>query len=116
MASEYNIADQFTGDSFSGMTITVYSDTAQTTPLDLTSATARMDFRKGSKTGQIGKQLTTGSGITISDAVNGVITIDRFTIDFSAGEYLYDLQVTLPGGVVETVLFGRFTAIQDVTQ
>lgn len=116
MASEYNIADQFTGDSFSGMTITVYSDAAQTTPLDLTGATVRVDFRKGSKTGRLGKRLTNGAGLSITDPAGGVISIERFALDFAAGEYLYDVEVTLSNGVVETVIFGEFNLIQDVTQ
>ena len=82
---------------------------------DLTSATARCMFRRGSKTGKVVKSLTVGSGLTLTDASNGVITIDAFVMDFRPDTYFYDIEITDSAGVIKTFVEGTIVVMQDTS-
>ena len=108
------INDQYKGDTYDGIQFTLL-DTEDNSPIILTGASIRSQFRFGSKTGGIQKEITDGNGITIDDAVNGVFSIDSFIIDWAADFYYYDIQITFPNGVVRTYIQGNINVIQDVT-
>lgn len=63
-------------------------------------------------------QLTVGSGLTITDGPNGVLTIglSPANADQTPGEYFYDLQMTDGGGLVTTILRGTYEVSQDITK
>jgi hypothetical protein len=108
------INDQYKGDTYDGIQFTILN-TEDNSPIDLTGVSIRSQFRFGSKTGGIQKEITNGDGITLSDAVNGVFSIDSFLVDWAADFYYYDIEITFPNGIVRTYIQGNIKVIQDVT-
>jgi hypothetical protein len=108
---EYNIPNILSGDTYDGVQFEVIVNSA---PKDLTNTGIKVYFRRQSKTGAIQKSISNGSGITKTDAVNGVFQIDAFTVDFPAGTYYYDIQFN-DSGVINTYVGGYWNILQDVT-
>lgn len=111
--TRYDIQDQILNDTFNGVIFTF--EDGGGTGIDLTGASIYCDFRYRSKTGEIVKSLETGTGITINDAVNGVMQIDPFIIDWCVDTYWYDIQIDFPSGVIKTYVGGTMKVLQDVT-
>ena len=72
-------------------------------------------FRRGNKRGKVVKSLTVGSGITLTDASNGVLTIDAFNMDFAPDTYYYDIEVTDSSAVIKTYVEGTIVVMQDTS-
>ena len=100
---------QLKNDTFNGVRFTLSPVT------DLTGATIKTQFRKGSKTNQASKEITTSSGITVEDLVNGVFVWDSFIMDLSVGTYYYDVEITFASGDVKTYIEGTMKVTQDTT-
>jgi len=82
--------------------------------LDLTTATINCMFRVNNGTGEIVKDLTNGSGITVLDAINGHFQVDSMLLDLDAGKYVYDIEIII-AGEVNTYIKGDINVSQDVT-
>lgn len=111
---KYNFRDHLKGDTFNGIEFTLIDSNSEL-PIDITDALITIQFKSHSKTGLINVELNVGSGITITDAENGVFVIDSFLLDWQPKKYYYDVQITFPNGVVKTYIEGTFLVIQDVT-
>ena len=103
------IKPQLKNDTFNGVRFTMSPAT------DLTGATIRTQFRKGSKTGILEKELNISTGITIEDLTDGIFVWDAFIMDFEVGTYNYDVQITFSGGDVKTYVEGTMAVTQDTT-
>lgn len=112
MAETYTMPSVIKGDTFKEIDFEISVDSVA---LDLTGYTIECKFRKHTKTGREVKSIDTKSGITVTDAVNGVFTIDAFNCDFDAGIYYYDIEFTDGSGVIDTYIQGTLTVLQDVT-
>lgn len=112
---QYNFPDILKGDTFKARDVVIKNETTQT-PIDLTDCEIRCEFRKNTKVGTVVKTLIVGTGITLSDPTNGILTIDNFDVDWDADFYYYDFQFTFPNDVVQTYFGGYMKVIQDVTQ
>jgi hypothetical protein len=110
----YNFPDIVNGDTFKVRDVSIKNDTTET-PIDLTDCLIKCEFRKDTKLGVVVETLEVGSGITLSDAVNGIFTIDNFNVNWGAGVYYYDFQFTFPNEVIQTYFGGYMKLIQDVT-
>jgi len=110
----YNIPDQLKGDTFKGLLFTLKDNLGAA--IDLTGATVKIDFRRGSKTGQLQKQLTIGNGVTMATPSLGKIQLDPFIVDFPPTTYYYDVQLTFSPTEVHTYIEGTMAVKQDVTQ
>jgi hypothetical protein len=108
---EYNIT-VYNGDTYKGAAFEII---VNGTPLILTGAQIAMMVRKVRKNNPV-ISINLGSGITITDAVNGKFRIDEqiFSVD-RPGNYLYDIQITLASGVVKTYIKGDFIITGDIT-
>lgn len=81
-------------------------------PLDLTGASILVQFRKAPlKT--VFLELRIGSGITVTDAPNGAFQFDTQVFDLAAGQYGYDVEITLASGKIVNYLYGSLF-VQDV--
>ena len=108
------LSDRIKNDTFSSVEFEYQNEAG--TPLDITGATIRVQFRNNNKKGHVVKDITDGNGITATDLSIGKFQIDKFTpIDFEAGNYYYDVQTTFSNGDVKTYVGGTFRVIQDVT-
>jgi len=113
VASAHTITSQFRGDTFAGLLVTIYTDSTQTTLLDLTGGSVRMDFRQNNK---LTLQLSEGAGIEITNAAGGQVTAADFLLDMPVGEHDYDVEVRTADGRVITALYGTIEIMKDQTR
>lgn len=109
-----NLSDVLKGDSFPETTITL-TDKLDV-PLDLTGVTIRCQFRKKTKTGELAKTISIGSGILVPTPTNGEVIVSEFIVDWEADIYWYDFEFTYSPTKVITYFGGYIKVIQDVTQ
>ena len=111
----YNFKPHVAGDTFDGIQITMtLTSSGVTAPIDLTSMAIKIVFKKQDLTPVI-TTLEIGSGITIDDAVNGVFSVDPFTVWATPYLYEYDMQFTYGGGDVKTYMVGFFDVKPQIT-
>ena len=104
------LSPQLKGDTFLGVRFTLSPTT------DITGATIKTQFRKGSKTNQVELEITTTSGITVEDAVNGIFVWDEITpLDWAIGTYYWDVEITFASGDIKTYVEGTMAVTQDTT-
>lgn len=102
-------------------TFTVTITTDGTTPIDVTGFTFlfTVDLNPDPLDSADNLfQLSVGSGITLSDPTNGVITlgITEVQADQTPDVYFYDLQMTDTGSLITTILKGEYEVVQDITK
>jgi hypothetical protein len=108
----YNYGSYLRGDTIPAKTFQVQSTIDQTTtPVDLTNASIKCNFILGVQK----KSLSTGNGITVTDAAQGEFQIDAFVLNY-AGTYKYDIQFLFDDGSIKTYISGICTIINDVTK
>ncbi len=111
----YNFKPCVANDTFNGVTMTItQTSNSITTTVDLTSVAIKIVFKKQDLSPVI-STLEIGSGITLDDAVNGVFSIDPFTVFSDAYTYEYDMQFTYSNGDVKTYLKGFFESKAEIT-
>ena len=91
IAAVVKIDNQYKGDTYDGVQFTLLN-TEDSSPIDLTGVAIKIQFRYDSKIGGIQKEITDGNGVTVSDAVNGIFSIDSFLIDWSPDIYYFTLK------------------------
>jgi hypothetical protein len=101
----YNLNTHKSGDTFSGATFTVNVNAA---PLDLTGATIVLTMRQTDCLGPIALTLDTTSGLTVTDAPNGIFQIDEQIISVTPATYYYDIQFTLADASKKTYISGTW--------
>ena len=100
-------------DQGADFSVTVYYNTENGDPKDLTGWTSRSQLRKSYYS-------TTATSLTanITDAANGEITLSltaNTTANIKAGRYVYDLEVANAGSVIR-VIEGIITVMPEVTR
>ncbi len=109
-----NLKDRVKNDTFASVEFTFEDELGAA--IDLTGISAQCQFRYNTKIGTTVKDISIGSGLTLTDAVNGILTIDAFTpVDWEVGCYKYDIQITFPSGVISTYVQGTVEILQDTT-
>jgi hypothetical protein len=106
----YNFPAVVRGDTIPAKVFTL-TNTTTSTPIDLTGATVSITFKTSDAVTTVTKD--TASGMTLTDASNGVVTLDAFIMTV-AGEYDYDMQVTDSSSVITTYLKGKLSVAQDI--
>lgn len=86
--------------------------------VNVTGYTAKMDVKIAPTSTSTIIELTSENGRITVGGIDGKFTLyisptDSATIP--SGNYIYDLDVTSPGGVVNTLLTGGFTVVKQVT-
>lgn len=89
--------------------------TAPETPINLTGATIKAQFRFDSYNGRIKKTLGIGSGITLTDPTAGTFTLDQMDINWAPGAYVFDILVTI-ADVKTTYITGKLQVLPNVTE
>ena len=109
-----NLEDRVKNDTFESVNFNLKDGVGD--PIDLTGVAIQIQFRYRCKTGSVAKDISIGSGVTLTDDVNGIFTIDEFTpITFEIGTYFYDVEITFVSGKIKTYVFGTFEVLQDIT-
>jgi hypothetical protein len=91
--------------------------TANTVPINLSTATVEIQIRKKLTSTNAELTLTeaTGGGITVGGLNSNMITINK-DIDLAAGTYVYDMAVEFSNTNIKTYIWGNFIVYQDITQ
>jgi hypothetical protein len=107
---DYNITS-YKGDTFNGVQFTVLvNGSAPANDLSSVILTVRPNPTSSTK-----YQLTSASGITITDATNWVFSIDQQILSWPAANYYYDIQCIDVNGNIKTYIKGRWNVTQDIT-
>jgi hypothetical protein len=109
--AETILNSHYKGDTFNGTAFTITVNNAAPDNL-LSSVVLTVRPQPSSSTKY---QLSSGSGMTITDAVNWEFRIDPQIINWPAFNYYYDIQCTDSEGNVKTYIYGRWLITQDVT-
>jgi hypothetical protein len=105
----------YAGDTFFGAVVTVKDEADN--PVDITNVTEiRCEFRLGVPTGQLQTTRRLTVGITITDAVNGVFTLEPFVYPGAPGETYFDFEMTWNDGRLTTVAPAVVTVWPSVTR
>lgn len=86
--------------------------------VNVTGYTAKMDVKIAPTSTSTIIELTTENGRITAGTTDGVFTLSLTaaeTSDIPVGNYVYDLQITSPGGEVYTLLTGGFTVNTQVS-
>jgi|TARA_R110000823_G_scaffold12746_3_gene42655 hypothetical protein len=117
MPKYHNFKDRYKNDTSNRIQLTVSKEIAGVdTVIDLTGSSILMQLKKGEASTVSIKTFEIGTGITLTDAVNGVFSIDEFIVSLGVYNYFYDIQITFASGVIKTYLKGRFNVTQDTSQ
>jgi cytoplasmic iron level regulating protein YaaA (DUF328/UPF0246 family) len=114
MPEFYKIPNHYKGDTFNGLQFTVLN-TVGLTAIDLTDVVIKSEFKLNNKRGQTVQTFIIDTGLTVTDALNGVFQIDPFILDWGISTYYYDIEFTFPNGRIITYIDGTIKIIQDVT-
>jgi hypothetical protein len=89
--------------------------TANTVPIDLSTAAVEIEIRKTITSSTVELTLTEGGGgITVGGQNNNMITINK-DINLAAGNYVYDMAVKFSNNNIKTYIWGNFIVYQDIT-
>lgn len=112
---KYNFKPQYAEDTCNGIQVTATLTSGETTaPIDLTNIAIKMVFKKqGESTAVLTFEI--GTGITLTDAENGVFTVDAFTVPTTPYTYVYDIEFTYPSTVVKTYMQGLMEVKPQIT-
>lgn len=113
---KYDIPAHYNGDTLDAKTYTLSTLVSNVaTPINLTGVAIKWQFKEGSRSGTLVKEITIGTGITLTDAANGVFHMDAFRWTYGSGVFYYDVQFTLADGSIKTYITGRLNVIEDTT-
>lgn len=102
----------YAGDTFA-VSMIFSQDDAGLVPMDLRPLTLKMQIKK-QKTGDPLMTLLVGDGLTIAGVAFNELDISKI-MPILGGNYFYDIQATFTDGSITTLLMGKFTIVQDVT-
>lgn len=103
----YNLPDTVAGDTFDKLILTI-------TDTDITGWEIKAMFKRQPDLVSV-KTIEIGTGITVTDAANGIFEIDSFIVALGVGVYYYDIQFTDTDGNVYTYVKGTFEVLQQIT-
>ena len=105
--------EHYKGDTFNQVPFEILIDAV---PLDLTDALIKMQLRKNYEKDVALELSIANNKLQFINASLGTFKIIEQIIDIESFNYIYDLQITLPSGDVETYIKGKFNIINDVTR
>ena len=108
----YNIPKHRRGDTWDG--INSIGIKVNNTPVNLSGAIVKMDFREDFDSPVVLTFSTETSTILIQPSLTSV-NIPHRLINIPVGMYKYDLQVEFPTGIVKTYMNGVWEIFYDVT-
>jgi hypothetical protein len=90
----------------------------ETTPVNLTGYSARLQVRETHDSTDYIVFLTNGSGITLGGSAGtiDIVIPDSTTTNFITGDHVYDLEVESSSGITDRLIEGRFNVTPEVTR
>jgi hypothetical protein len=104
----------------------IQGDTFNTSPawkinnsyVNVTGYSAKMQVRQAVTSTSVILEMSTANGRIVAGTTDGKFTITLSAVDSAAlppGNYIYDLDITSPGGIKTTLLTGGFAVVAQVT-
>lgn len=109
------IPELISGTKWDGLQITLYSDTEQTLPIDLTGCTISLQLRQSAKASPQASWSTTDNTITITGADDNIITIVGRNMSLESGDYIGDIDVIFDNGDLRSWFRLKFKVIPSFT-
>ena len=110
-----NLTELIKGSRWDGLQITLYSDTAQTIPIDLTDCVITYKIKEGPQAVSQSTWSTAESTITITGADSNIITIVGRNMEVKPATYYGDIDILFPDGALRTWFRTKMSVIQDYT-
>ena len=89
---------------------------ADTTPISLVGATIVIEVKEAATSTTALLTLSTATNtILITGTNNNQITLNK-KVDIIAGQFVYDMNVIFPTGIVKTYIWGTFLVQEDITK
>lgn len=105
----HDFKDQLRLDSFDGKQFQIIRNGDS----DITDTDILIEFKYGSNEGPAKMTLKVGEGITKTDAVNGIFTMDAIPeVKLEVGKYYYDIKF-IDGEKRKTYVYGYWNITQD---
>ena len=92
-----------------------FAITSNDVAVDLSGSTILIQVRTKPTSSDVVLSLSTGSSITIGGVGYNEITLNK-VVDIAAGNYVYDMNVTFPSGLVKTYIYGTFLVQEDISR
>ena len=92
-----------------------FAVTSNDVAVDLSGSTILIQVRTKPTSSDVVLSLTTGTSITIGGVGYNEITLNK-VVDIAAGNYVYDMNVTFPSGLVKTYIYGSFLVQEDISR
>ena len=92
-----------------------FAITSNDVAVDLSGSTILIQVRTKPTSSDVVLSLATGSSITIGGVGYNEITLNK-VVDIAAGNYVYDMNVTFPSGLVKTYIYGSFLVQEDISR
>jgi hypothetical protein len=92
-----------------------FAITANDVAVDLSGSTILIQVRTKPTSTDVVLSLVTGTSITIGGVGKNEITLNKI-VNIAAGNYVYDMNVTFPSGLVKTYIWGTFLVQEDITR
>jgi hypothetical protein len=95
--------------------VQTFSISADGVAVNLAGSTIIIQVRKTAYSSPADLTLTNGSGITITGVNSNMVVLNKL-VNIAAGNYVYDMNVTFPSGIVRTYVWGNFLVQEDITK
>lgn len=117
----YNLPDIVSGDTFNSIQLTFESgpDENNLTPINLTGAVIRMQFKTGDNMPPALSLTSAGASptITILNAANGIVRINKInSFSLEPNLYYYDIEIEFTNGTIKTYLKGQVNVLVEYTR
>lgn len=89
--------------------------TANEEAIDLSGSTILIQVRPKASSSEVSLELSTPISISIGGVGHNEITLNKI-VDIEAGNYVYDMNITFPNGMVKTYIWGTFLVQEDITR
>lgn len=112
--ASYSIPAHVSGDTWGGIPSIVI--TINGSPPTNNVVSAKIQFRKSAGSSVVLTLSSDEADITIVDAVNWELRVEKKVVTLCAGTYLFDLQTIDADGDIKTFLKGSWEILEDITR
>lgn len=110
----YDISPHVTGDTWEGINSIAFQ--RNNLPLNLTNAYAEMEVLRSLDSPVLMSLTTTNSGVIITNALSGVISIPPTKVDLPVDIYKWRIRFVLQNQETKTYLMGHWQIISNLPQ
>jgi hypothetical protein len=107
-----NICELICGDTWDGFPTLTF--TRDGLPLDLNGSDIEFAVKYSFASPKVLSLTTANSGVVITDASLGMITIPPIAVDIPPGKYQWYLRIKFPNGIIKTYFKGKWEIFPNI--